>query len=120
MGIRKRTVRQEVAYAEMMLALHVMNSEMEALRLKQALIPPEWHRIEDRVPVRPKKTKLTVAFDADLVRWFRNMGQGYQARMNAILRTFMLARLSKEILGNEYYNFLHHEIWGLKAPPLKL
>ena len=61
------------------------------------MIPADWSRIEDEVPVRPRKEKLTVKFDEDLVRWFRAMGLGYQGRMNRILRTFMLATIAKEI-----------------------
>ena len=48
--------------------------------------------------MRRRKTRVTAAFDADTVKWFRAMGHGYQARMNAVLRTFMLAVVSKEIL----------------------
>ena len=49
--------------------------------------------------MRLRKAKLTAGFDADLVKWFRGMGHGYQARMNAVLRSFMLAVISKEILS---------------------
>ena len=34
-------------------------------------------------------TKLTVSFDAEVVKWFRAMGLGYQARMNHVLRSWM-------------------------------
>jgi hypothetical protein len=33
-----------------------------------------------------------------MVRWFRGLGTGYQARMNAVLRTYMHAAISKEIV----------------------
>ena len=36
--------------------------------------------------------------DADLVKWFRGLGAGYQARINAVLRCHMLAVVWKEIL----------------------
>ncbi len=67
-------------------------------RLKQDFVPRDWHRIEREVPVRARKTRITAGFDADLVKWFRAMGHGYQARMNAVLRAYMLAVVSKEIL----------------------
>ena len=79
-------VTQEKAYVDLMLELDEMELRLKQSRLKQALIPPDWHRIERDVPVRPKKEKLTAAFDADLVKWFCGMGVGYQARMNAVLR----------------------------------
>jgi uncharacterized protein (DUF4415 family) len=66
-------------------------------RLKRKLIPPDWHTVERDVPVRRRRTKITADFDADMVKWFRAMGLGYQARMNQVLRTWMLAVISKEI-----------------------
>jgi len=38
-----------------------------------------------------------VTLDADMVAWFRGLGRGYQPRMNAVLRAYMHAVLSKEI-----------------------
>ncbi|MEM8597139.1 MAG: BrnA antitoxin family protein [Pseudomonadota bacterium] len=49
----------------------------------------------------PKKTRITAAFDADVVRFYRALGQGYQARMNAVLRLYMLALKSKLIRGRD-------------------
>ena len=107
---RRRNIEQERAYNSLMLEL----DEMER-RLKAALIPPEWLRIEREVPVRLRKAKLTAGFDADLVKWFRGMGHGYQARMNAVLRSFMLAVISKEILSRGDRDWKGDEIWGLPA-----
>ena len=42
-------------------------------------------------------TTLTMALDADMVKWFRVLGRGCQPRMNAILRAYMHAVISKEI-----------------------
>ena len=36
--------------------------------------------------VHPKKERVTLRLDADLLDWFRRQGRGYQARINAILR----------------------------------
>jgi uncharacterized protein (DUF4415 family) len=110
---RKRNVSQEIAYVELMIELDAMERRLQDSRLKDRLIPPDWHRIEHDVPVRPKKEKLSVAFDADLVKWFRNMGHGYQARMNAVLRTFMKAVVSKEILTHGDRDRNGDQIWGL-------
>jgi uncharacterized protein (DUF4415 family) len=93
----ERNVAQEIAYVAMMIELGDMERWLAQKKLKQKLIPPDWHRIEQDVPVRKRKTKITAAFDADLVKWFRNMGLGYQARMNQVLRSWMLAVVSKEI-----------------------
>jgi uncharacterized protein (DUF4415 family) len=36
--------------------------------------------------VYPKKERVTLRLDADLLAWFRRQGRGYQSRINAILR----------------------------------
>jgi uncharacterized protein (DUF4415 family) len=92
-----RNIAQEIAYNQLMIELGDMERHWEQKKLKRKLIPPDWHRIEKDVPVRRPKTKITADFDADMVKWFRSMGLGYQARMNQILRTWMLAVISKEI-----------------------
>jgi BrnA antitoxin of type II toxin-antitoxin system len=77
---------------------------VDATRLMMRLMPGGWHGFES-VPVRPRKTKVTVAFDADMVEWFRRMGAGYQTRMNHVLRVFMLAVQSKEIHTDRDYDW---------------
>ncbi|MHA1528811.1 MAG: BrnA antitoxin family protein [Alphaproteobacteria bacterium] len=54
-------------------------------------------RTEGRAEIKPKKTKLTVTPDADMVAWFRALGRGCRPRMNAVLRAYMHAVISKEI-----------------------
>ncbi len=57
--------------------------------------PKYWSKIEDVFPTSPPKTSLTLRLDADMAAWFRGQGRGYQARMNAVLRAYMLARKTK-------------------------
>ena len=45
-----------------------------------------WDKAAIRLP--ENKERLTVRFDADMVKWFRSQGRGYQTRMNAVLRSF--------------------------------
>ena len=42
---------------------------------------------------RPRKAQVTARLDADIIAWLKAGGQGYQTRMNAILRRAMLAAL---------------------------
>jgi uncharacterized protein (DUF4415 family) len=37
----------------------------------------------------PTKTLLSLRVDSDVLAWFRAQGQGYQSRMNALLRAYM-------------------------------
>jgi uncharacterized protein (DUF4415 family) len=41
----------------------------------------------------PRKAMLSLRVDADVLAWFRAQGEGYQTRMNALLRAYMEAHL---------------------------
>jgi uncharacterized protein (DUF4415 family) len=38
-----------------------------------------------------KKSQVTLRLDADVLSWFKAQGQGYQTRINALLRAYMEA-----------------------------
>ena len=112
---RKRTKAEERAYADLqgrLLDLEILELEMrnDYRKLKERTIPPEWRRIERNVPVRPHKLRVTASYDEDLVKWFRAMGLGYQARMNAVLRAYMLAVKSREIDSEKNRDWLGNDI----------
>lgn len=44
---------------------------------------------------RPVKQQVTARLDADVLAWLKAGGQGYQTRMNAILRRAMMAELDR-------------------------
>ncbi|SEM72915.1 Uncharacterized conserved protein, DUF4415 family [Palleronia salina] len=48
--------------------------------------PPGW--VEIATDNRPGKTRVTIRLDSDVARWFRDMGPGWQTRLNAVLRMF--------------------------------
>ena len=50
----------------------------------------DWSTVRVGIP-RPKM-QLTVRFDADVIKWFRAQGAGYQTRMNAVLRSYVDAQ----------------------------
>jgi len=112
---RRRNLAQERAYAAYMAELERQKRWLDDFKLQQSLVPPEWSRIEAEVPVRPHRTKITVDLDEEVAKWFRRMGHGYQRRINAVLRTYMLALISKEILSDGDRNREGREIWGLPA-----
>jgi len=43
---------------------------------------------------REVKQVVTLRLDPDVIGWFRLTGAGYQTRMNAVLRAYMLAKRS--------------------------
>ena len=63
-----------------------------------AAIPEHWHEIARRAPV-PGQEKLTLRPDADVAALFRRFGPGHLTRMNAVLRTLMLARQAEVVKG---------------------
>lgn len=36
----------------------------------------------------PPKTAISLRVDTDVLEWFKSQGDGYQTRMNAVLRAF--------------------------------
>jgi uncharacterized protein (DUF4415 family) len=44
---------------------------------------------------QPKET-VSIRIDADVLKWFRKQGRGYQTRINAILRSYMRAHKDTE------------------------
>ncbi|MCB2115360.1 MAG: BrnA antitoxin family protein [Rhodobacteraceae bacterium] len=79
-------------------------------------LPPEWAEIAAR-PSVPKKTLVTIRLDDDVLAFFRAMGAGYLPRMNAVLRTFMLARLAGVVTGPESVSYapsLEDQVYSLR------
>ena len=59
--------------------------------------------IEEESPwqyFKPKKIAVSMRLDADVLKWFRNEGGGYQTRINRALRRFMLEEKRKEERGS--------------------
>jgi uncharacterized protein (DUF4415 family) len=52
-----------------------------------------WRNVALNPLYRPKKTSTTVRIDSDVLLWLRAHGKGYQSRINAILRSAMIASL---------------------------
>jgi uncharacterized protein (DUF4415 family) len=46
----------------------------------------------------PRKKVVTLGVDDDVLAFFKRSGKGYQSRMNAVLRTFMV-RKSRELVA---------------------
>ena len=76
--------------------------EIEADRKELYLlgrIPHGWQIQGDAI--EPHKTRVNLGLDTDMVRWFRKLGPGYQARINHILRLYYHGVVSGEIEVDE-------------------
>jgi len=47
-----------------------------------------WKTAQIVMPEDRGKSQITAKFDSDVIAWFKKQGRGYQARMNAVLRSF--------------------------------
>ena len=47
-------------------------------------------KLLNRSLYRPVKIPVKINYDADVLEWFRSFGKGYQTRINAVLREYML------------------------------
>ncbi len=52
-------------------------------------VPDAWHLIEADLDCHAPKQKVTLYLDAPVAKVFKAMGQGYQARINRILATYL-------------------------------
>lgn len=60
-------------------------------------IPEAWHTLMLDLDCCEEKEKVTLYLDRSVVRFFRAMGQGYQARINRLLATYLQMHLAREI-----------------------
>lgn len=98
---RKRTKTEERSHIEMMIELNEMERWIKDHTTREKLIPPDWStaKMDTLAPVTPEKAKVTLRLGKRTVTFFRKMGTGWHERMNAVLRTYMLALISKHIEG---------------------
>ena len=96
---KKMTAITQKRYAEMVQVASETMWDFRHPDFVKAILPREWADIPlDSVP---DKVRITLRVDADVAKFFRKLGRGvYQERMNTVLRTFMLARLT-EVLGTD-------------------
>ena len=94
---RKRTRAEERELAKSMARIEALEDEWKLYQILERSIPYGWRRLHEKQPTTPPKTKLTLALDADMVAWYRQLGRGYQPHMNGVLRAYMEAVIAKAI-----------------------
>lgn len=83
-------------------AMRSFEAEMRDHILQYDNIPGEWFHIEPTIGRRhPTTTRITLRLDADVVKFFKAMGPGYQPRINQVLRSFMHMKLAKLVEDGE-------------------
>ena len=82
--MKKRSIKSDLARIDRMRDTQIDYSDIPPLDktfIKRATIA--WP---------PAKKQLTIRIDADVLRWLRAQGKGYQTRINRILRLVMESR----------------------------
>ncbi len=88
-------------------ALAMIEHDLHSRLMTTGALPGDWHHIwEDRDRRDVKRTRVTARLDADVVKFFKAMGPGYQHRMNRVLRAFMHMRLAKLIEGPDTTDYI--------------
>jgi uncharacterized protein (DUF4415 family) len=86
----------DAAYHQLGQVLRDLETDLRWGLQGSARIPEAWNQIAQSRQ-QPQKQKITLRVDSDVLRFFRAMGTGHLTRMNAVLRTFMLARLAEVV-----------------------
>ena len=58
-------------------------------------LPDDWENAVV-IGVPEPRQPVHIRLDADVLRWFKQQGPGYQTRINAVLKAFVAARRRKE------------------------
>ena len=67
-------------------------------------VPDAWHTLEHDLDVEEPKVKVTLRLDASVARFYRGMGQGYQARISRILGLWAHMKICDMLrLEQKYY-----------------
>jgi uncharacterized protein (DUF4415 family) len=88
---RRGEVHSDWAAAEQMTQAEVERRADE----DEGPLPPDWENsVELGIP-EPAQA-VHIRFDAEVLRWFKARGPGYQTRINAVLRAFVRSRKRAE------------------------
>ncbi|MEL6840303.1 MAG: BrnA antitoxin family protein [Pseudomonadota bacterium] len=88
-------------------ARRMIEYDLHSVALKLRCLPKEWDEIWQDIDRRdPKKVPITIRLDADVVKFFKAMGEGYQPRINRVLRSFMHYRLAGIIDGPDTTDYV--------------
>ena len=104
MDLTKLTSKQRANYHYMADAMRRLEWDLHHHIEATSRIPREWHDIAKERQAKGK-VQLTIRLDEDVVRFYKSMGAGHLPRMNAVLRSYMHARLAGVLKGAETVDF---------------
>jgi uncharacterized protein (DUF4415 family) len=98
--LKKQTPRQRAQMTYMMDVMRRLEWDLHNTIELTGRIPEAWHEIATATP-RSAKVKVTLDLEADVLKFFKSMGEGYGPRINDVLKSYMHARLAGVIRGAE-------------------
>jgi uncharacterized protein (DUF4415 family) len=99
-NLKTQTPRQRANTTYMMDVMRRLEWDLHNTIEATGRIPEEWHEIAKASP-RSAGVKVNLRLEADVVKFFKSMGEGYGPRINDVLRSYMHARLAGVIRGAE-------------------
>jgi len=56
----------------------------------------DWFQVAQSVVPSSEKKRITIRLDEDIIAYFKREGDGYQSRINDVLKTFVIAKRVQE------------------------
>jgi uncharacterized protein (DUF4415 family) len=113
--LKKQTPRQRAQMTYMMDVMRRLEWDLHNTIELTGRIPEAWHEIATATP-RSAKVKVNLCLEADVVKFFKSMGEGYGPRINDVLKSYMHARLAGVIRGAETVAHYRRREVGLDGP----
>jgi uncharacterized protein (DUF4415 family) len=113
--LTKQTPRQRAHMTYMMDVMRRLEWDLHNTIEGTGRIPEAWHEIAQATP-RSARVKVNLALEADVVKFFKSMGEGYGPRINDVLRSYMHARLAGVIRGAETLAHFRRREEGFDSP----
>ena len=104
---KKMTKSQSIHWTYAVDAHRMVEHDLHNSLIQHKTLPAEWNTIWREIDRRSdKKTPVTMRLDADVVRFFKAMGAGYQPRINRVLRMYMHYRLAGILDGPDTTDYV--------------
>jgi len=113
--LKKQTPRQRANMTYMMDVMRRLEWDLHNTIEATGRIPEAWHEIAQATP-RSARVKVNLGLEADVVKFFKSMGEGYGPRINDVLRSYMHARLAGVIRGAETVAHFRRREEGHEGP----
>lgn len=92
---RSKVDRPSQGRADLERLREMSEAEIEATSPKELANLPDDFWDEAEIVTPPPKEAISMRVDIDVLQWFRSQGPRYQTRMNAVLRSYMNAKLRR-------------------------